>query len=162
MQAVILTLLVVAGADPVAMTTASPAAVSASGHCTQCDGHGADCYSSYHSNGVRDCLFDCLGPMPQTCYAPRYGCYPGNNRFMHRYPAFHGYYYRQPYNYRHLFDYPWHAAPHQPVDYFTYENQVIEGEAVPESQQGSPTPAPSAGRASTPGWQARAMRRSAR
>jgi hypothetical protein len=56
--------------------------------------------------------------MPQTCYAPRFGCYPGNNRHMHRYPAFHGYYYRKPYNYRHLFDYPWHARPHEPQGFF--------------------------------------------
>jgi len=58
------------------------------------------------------------GPMPQTCYAPRFGCYPGNDRHMHRYPAFHGYYYRQAYNYRHVFDYPWHAAPHNPPGFF--------------------------------------------
>jgi hypothetical protein len=38
---------------------------------------------------------------------------------MHRYPAFHGYYYRAPYNYRHVFEYPWHAAPHEPQDFFT-------------------------------------------
>ncbi|MCE9547974.1 MAG: hypothetical protein K8T25_21080 [Planctomycetia bacterium] len=58
--------------------------------------------------------------MPQTCYAPRYGCYPGNDRFVHRYPAFHGTYYRRPYNYRNLFDYPWHAELHEPTSMFSY------------------------------------------
>jgi hypothetical protein len=40
---------------------------------------------------------------------------------MRGYPAFHGYYYRQPYNYRHVFDYPWHATPHKPQGFFSYE-----------------------------------------
>lgn len=59
-------------------------------------------------------LVDWFGPMPQTCYQPRFGCYPGNPRTIHRYPAFHGYYTRAPYNYRHLFEYPWHAQPYEP------------------------------------------------
>jgi len=59
-------------------------------------------------------LVDWFGPMPQTCYQPRFGCYPGNPRTINRYPAFHGYYYRAPYNYRHLFEYPWHAQPNEP------------------------------------------------
>ena len=54
-------------------------------------------------------------PMPQTCYSPHYGCYPGNGRDIYRYPAFHGYYYRQGYNYRPLFEYPWQAAMHEPL-----------------------------------------------
>ncbi len=54
-------------------------------------------------------------PMPQTCYGPHFGCYPGNNRDIHRYPAFHGYYYRQAYNYRPLYEYPWQADPHEPL-----------------------------------------------
>ncbi len=66
------------------------------------------------------------GPMPQTCYAPRYGCYPGNNRHMHRYPAFHGVYYRRPYNYRNLFDYPWHAELREPTSLFSYETPEEE------------------------------------
>src|SRR4051812_39245643 len=51
------------------------------------------------------------GMMPQTCYEPPFGCYPGT-RHMNRYPAFHGTYYRDPYNYRNYFDYPWHAELH--------------------------------------------------
>lgn len=61
----------------------------------------------------------CLGPMPQSCYNPSFGCYP-STRFMHRYPAFHGNYYRQAYNYRHYFDYPWHAGLHEPTSHFSY------------------------------------------
>jgi hypothetical protein len=38
---------------------------------------------------------------------------------MHRHTAFHGNYYRTPYNYRHIFEYPWQAAPHEPLDFFT-------------------------------------------
>jgi hypothetical protein len=63
--------------------------------------------------------------MPQTCYSPRYGCYPGNNRHLHRYPAFHGSYYRRPYNYRNVLDYPWHAELHEPTSLFSYN---VEGE----------------------------------
>ena len=66
---------------------------------------------------------------PQTCYAPRYGCYYSNNRHMNRYPAFHGVYYRRPYNYRNLFDYPWHARLHEPTSLFSYnvpDEEVVE------------------------------------
>ena len=59
------------------------------------------------------------GPEPASCYQPNYGCYPGS-RFMHRYPAFHGTYYRRPYNYRNVFDYPWHAGLHEPTSHFSY------------------------------------------
>lgn len=64
--------------------------------------------------------------MPQTCYQPRYGCYYSGDRHMHRYPAFHGHYYRRPYNYRHLFEYPWHAQLHEPTSLFSYN--VNEGD----------------------------------
>lgn len=77
--------------------------------------------------------------MPQTCYNPVYGCYP-STRFMHRYPAFAGYYYRRPYNYRHMFDYPWHAELHEPTSHFSYnvvdeEYEVIEGDVPPAPPQ---------------------------
>jgi hypothetical protein len=83
------------------------------------------------------------GPMPQTCYQPRYGCYAGNNRHMHRYPAFHGYYYRRPYNYRNLFDYPWHADLHEPTSLFSYnvppeENLTDEGPGFDNDNVSSP------------------------
>lgn len=77
-------------------------------------------YGESTDYGHLGCWRTFWGPEPQTCYAPRYGCYPGNNRFMHRYPAFHGYHYRRPYNYRNVFDYPWHAALHEPTSHFSY------------------------------------------
>ena len=61
----------------------------------------------------------CWGPMPQTCYEPPYGCYAGT-RWNHRYPAFHGTYYRKAYNYRNYFDYPWHAELHEPTSHWSY------------------------------------------
>lgn len=72
------------------------------------------------------------GLMPQTCYDPPYGCYPGS-RHMNRYPAFHGTYYRRPYNYRNVFDYPWHADLREPTSYFSYN---VTGDAG----GGGPTP----------------------
>ncbi|NMC19003.1 MAG: hypothetical protein GYA33_01175 [Thermogutta sp.] len=79
----------------------------------------------------KTCLGDWFGPMPQTCYQPRFGCYPGNPRTIHRYPAFHGYYYRAPYNYRHYFEYPWHAAPHEPQAFASGGAAVVEESIVP-------------------------------
>jgi hypothetical protein len=78
-----------------------------------------------------------LGAMPQSCYDPPYGCYPGT-RFMHRYPAFHGTYYRRPYNYRNVFDYPWHAGMHEPTSQFSYH---VENEEVPTPNM-PPVPVP--------------------
>ncbi len=96
---------------------------------------------------------DWWGPMPQTNYTPRYGCYPGNARTIHRYPAFHGYYYRNPYNYRMYSEFPWNADMADPQPYPAqvrpqtgglpgdpYDGQeIIMNERVVESQQ--PTPA---------------------
>ncbi|MCA9100358.1 MAG: hypothetical protein R3C10_05455 [Pirellulales bacterium] len=89
------------------------------GYCEACDSGCAGGGCSGAQQGRRCSNWVC-GPMPQTCYAPRYGCYPGNNRFMNRYPAFHGSYYRRPYNYRNVFDYPWHAELHEPTSLFAY------------------------------------------
>lgn len=86
-------------------------------------------------------LCDWFGPMPQTCYEPRYGCYPGNARFTNRYPAFHGSYYRAPYNYRHLYEYPWHAAPHEPLP-FEGQDAAISEQAVPLTSRNQPVLAP--------------------
>jgi len=91
------------------------------------------------ANIITGWWFDGLhgGPEPQTCYAPRFGCYPGGtNRHMHRYPAFHAWYYRRPYNYRHLFDYPWHAALHEPTSLWSYNT-----EGGPPLDGQGPTPA---------------------
>jgi hypothetical protein len=80
--------------------------------------------------------------MPQTCYNPTYGCYRGS-RYIHRYPPFHGTFYRRPYNYRTYFDYPWHAQPHEPTSLFSYNT------AEEAAEEAAPEPPPSTSR-STP------------
>lgn len=101
---------------------------------------------------------DWWGPMPQTNYTPRYGCYPGNARTIHRYPAFHGYTLRNPYNYRMYSEFPWHADMAEPRPYSTqvrlqndggyggdyeggYEGQEIILEETVVDPQRAPTPA---------------------
>lgn len=74
----------------------------------------ADPDGGWQSKGA---VLDWWGPMPQTNYTPHYGCYPGNARTIHRYPAFHGYYYRNPYNYRMYSEFPWHADMAEPEPY---------------------------------------------
>jgi len=84
-----------------------------------------------------------FGPMPQSCYEPRYGCYPGNARFTHRYPAFHGWFYRRPYNYRQYFDYTWHAGLHEPTSLFSYDVSEESAQRAPvQPQRGGPLVAP--------------------
>lgn len=94
--------------------------VASDGPCERCDAarpHGREALTSGRQRGL---LYRHARPdssrngMPQTCYDPRFGCYPGNNRSLHRLPAFHGTFYRHPYNYRQLMEYPWHATPHAP------------------------------------------------
>ena len=85
----------------------------------------------------------CWGPMPQTCYDPAYGCYPGT-RSMHRYPAFHGTYYRRPYNYRQAFEYPWHADLHEPTSHFSYQVTGETGGQRPLPIPEPPVPAAAA------------------
>ena len=96
--------------------------VSGGDCCSDC---GGGCGGGRGCGKGKFCALGACGPMPQTCYSPRFGCYPGNNRHIQRYPAFHGSYYRRPYNYRNLFDYPWHAELHEPTSLFTYN---VEGE----------------------------------
>ena len=86
-------------------------------------------------------------PMPQTCYSPHYGCYPGNGRDIYRYPAFHGYYYRQAYNYRPLFEYPWQAGMHEPFPWELDAQRSLAGnpqclQPVPLEVIGAPPPTP--------------------
>jgi len=134
MQAALLTLMLLPCADasssdvapipaPEAAADAAVGSVEAYG-ATYGEGCGATCggtSGAVAGRRLRGCIADYLGPMPQTCYGPRYGCYPGaSNRHLHRYPAFHGTYYRRPYNYRNLFDYPWHARLHEPTSLFSY------------------------------------------
>lgn len=62
-------------------------------------------------------ILDSFGPMPQTAYDPNFGCYPGNARTIHRYPAFHGYHSSSPTNWRHYAEYPWNAKITEPRPY---------------------------------------------
>ena len=105
-------------------------------------GYDQGCAGGTAAGGIqhRCWLADWFGSMPQTCYDPHFGCYPGAPRTIHRYPAFHGYYYRDPYNYRMLFQYPWHAAPHEPVGYFTYQAEQPIGEEIVPTPDASITP----------------------
>ena len=81
--------------------------------------------------------------MPQTCYQPRYGCYYSGDRYMNRYPAFHGTYYRRPYNYRNLFEYPWHAGLHEPTSMFSYNVEEDSSPArVIDAEDDSAPPVP--------------------
>src|SRR5262245_46607310 len=136
MTAVRLTVLALGGADSAAIYGGggAPGGVYGS-ECDECNdggGHG-------HHHGNRG---GWLGPMPQSCYNPSFGCYP-STRYMHRYPAFHGVYYREAYNYRNYFDYPWHAGLHEPTSMFSYH---VPGEAGPAP---GPPPVPAAASAPT-------------
>ncbi|MFP6658976.1 MAG: hypothetical protein VB853_12420 [Pirellulales bacterium] len=103
--------------------------VVATDDCNACGGSGCNacCGSDYRVIRTR------TRQMPQSCYQPHYGCYPAGSRWTHRYPAFHGYYYRRPYNYRNMFDYPWHARMHEPASLFSYRvtEESDPGEDVP-------------------------------
>ena len=146
MNAILLTVLALGGADAAAVYGgptgagygASPdagyGAAAGSSAGDECD----DCNNGGHGLlGNRRDRCGVLGPMPQSCYNPSFGCYP-STRFMHRYPAFNGYYYRSAYNYRNYFDYPWHAGLHEPTSLFSYH--------VPAEAPGQtvPTPLPAA------------------
>lgn len=117
MNVFLLTVLALGGANGAALHGGSNGG-AATGSCDGCQGggghgHGGGWWLGHKLHG------HCAGPMPQTCYDPAYGCYPGT-RYMNRYPAFHGTYYRRPYNYRNVFDYPWHADLHEPTSFFSY------------------------------------------
>jgi hypothetical protein len=144
MHATLLTLILVTGAAAADVDTNcdndAKAVSSADGRHGGCDGcaEGGDSRRSQHlARG---------GLMPQSCYGPAYGCYPGNDRRMHRYPAFHGNYYRNPYNYRNEFDYPWHAGLHEPTSLFSYnvtsETTDRVNDSLPASRSNDDAPPP--------------------
>jgi len=123
MNAILLTVLALGGADA-STGYGGPGSDGsyggdAGGYCDQCSADGC---GHRHRCGL-------LGPMPQSCYNPSFGCYP-STRFMHRYPAFHNTYYRAAYNYRQYFDYPWHAGLHEPTSMFSYHTP---GEAAAQT-----------------------------
>ena len=126
MNAAMLTMILLAGttSDPSGGRTTTQTTVAGStaqGQCANCDceeekGCCCKCLDDGHGGGALGGFRD----MPQSCYNPAYGCYPGNDRRINRYPAFYGSYYRKPYNYRNTFDYPWHAGLHEPTSLFSY------------------------------------------
>jgi hypothetical protein len=135
--------------------------------CDTCDSghHGLFGHHGGH-HGRHHC--DWLDPTPQSCYNPSYGCY-ASTRFMHRYPAFHGYYYREAYNYRHYFDYPWHAGLHEPTSHFSYNvpgapagESIVPPAPQPESAAEAPRPIRSANGAAPIGQPTLAQPRSLR
>ena len=151
MHAVLITIVALgAGADGSSQRE-TPAKVVQAGYNQYADGNCQSCQGGGHHGGVDKRLMRsnaAIGRatsrysstshmMPQTCYAPRYGCYYGNNRHMHRHTAFHGNYYRNPYNYRHYFEYPWHAEPHEPTSLYSYNS-----ERQYDVREVNPTPAP--------------------
>jgi hypothetical protein len=141
MNAILLTVLAISGAD--ASSGGGPYDAGAYGngaYAGEMGGQCDQCNSGGHRHGCLDCLGgergkcrDYLGPMPQSCYNPSYGCYP-STRFMNRYPAFHNTYYRAAYNYRQYFDYPWHAGLHEPTSMFSYH--------TPSENPAQPLPTP--------------------
>lgn len=102
---------------------------SDSNGCVNCSFRGENAGNNCHClrDAIRRYYQAWFGPMPQSCYGPRYGCYGVNQRTVQRYPAFHGYYYRRPYNYRHLFDYKWHVGQHEPSSLFSYRTSQANG-----------------------------------
>jgi hypothetical protein len=125
MNAILVTVLALSGANGSHSLYGAGAYDGGDAWCDECDEGGR------HGKG------DYRRGMPQSCYNPSFGCYP-STRFMHRYPAFHNYYAREAYNYRHYFDYPWHAGLHEPTSMFSYN---VPGEA-PVVAPPFPTPAP--------------------
>jgi hypothetical protein len=148
MHAVLLSL-VLLGANDLHATGTVVAGIGHGGHAAggACGegGGGGGLRSGYGARGSR------RGGMPQSCYDPHYGCYAGNDRRVQRYPAFHGTYYRTPYNYRNLFDYPWHADLHEPTSLFSY-NVPAEGTFGGGAFDSPPTP-PAGARAPSRGPQ---------
>ncbi|QDU26100.1 hypothetical protein ETAA8_11740 [Anatilimnocola aggregata] len=127
MHAILLTVLALSGGDGGSAVT--DYSVAPAGHHAQCDecGNGAGAGGKHHQPRWM---------MPQTCYGPKFGCY-GTERHTHRYPAFHGTYFRRPYNYRNVFDYPWHAEMHEPTSLFSYHVQANQ-----QPQPAAPQPEP--------------------
>jgi len=123
MHAVLLTVLALTGGEGVY----SDYNVAPAGH----HGHQAGCDSCGGGNGHYK---QPHWMMPQSCYNPKYGCY-GVDRHMNRYPAFHGTYYRRPYHYRNVFDYPWHAELHEPTSHFSHHVQAAQQQPQPAPPQ---------------------------
>jgi hypothetical protein len=150
---VLLTLLAVTGTDGyVPVGDQHDAAVSTScDSCGQGGGRISMAAKMQQKRIAKPPTGNIFGMMPQTCYNPPYGCY-APTRFTHRYPAFHGHYYRDPYNYRYYFDYPWHAEMHEPTSLYSYntERSVPTGTPLPSHAKASTQSAPQTASRSAP------------
>ncbi|WP_254513079.1 hypothetical protein [Anatilimnocola floriformis] len=137
MHALLLTVLALAGGDGYPMSTHMNAQMAAQpaidSQVAQAGFHGGGCDSCGGGNSKYK---QPHWMMPQSCYNPKYGCY-GADRHMNRYPAFSGTYYRRPYNYRNVFDYPWHAEMHEPTSFFSYHVNAAQ-QPRPAAQQLGP------------------------
>jgi hypothetical protein len=166
MKTILLTMLALTGAGGDYADQCDTCDSGHHGHCGLLGNCGLLGHHGHHGDGRHHC--DWLGAMPQSCYNPSYGCY-ASTRFMHRYPAFHGYYYREAYNYRHYFDYPWHAGLHEPTSHFSYNTPgAPAGESIvppapqPEPAAAAPRPIRSANGAAPIGQPTLAQPRSLR
>lgn len=140
MNVILLTLLSLTGTG--GEIHVGPAAEGMYADCPECEvGHARHGHRG-HLHGAT-LHGHCLGPMPQTCYDPPYGCYHGS-RWSNRYPAFHGTYYRKAYNYRNYFDYPWHAEMHEPTSQWSYNVTGDSGEPAPLPTDAAPGAHPGA------------------
>jgi hypothetical protein len=72
---------------------------------------------------------DYVQPRATWVYQPPYfTCYSHHRNRLDCYPSFHEQYYRRPYNYRVLFDYPWHENLYGPVPAAGFCGEVwVEG-----------------------------------
>ena len=158
MHLVLLTMMALTGADTGQVATSSPSDAyyavpgEVSGaDCTACSCDSPSCGMSHAEriaakHAAKAAARQRKHMMPQTCYQPRFGCYYSGNRMMNRYPAFHGTFYRRPYNYRNLFEYPWHAELHEPTSLFSYnvETNEVPAAVIDASSDGAPVPPPPA------------------
>ncbi|MCO6456961.1 MAG: hypothetical protein J5I93_16805 [Pirellulaceae bacterium] len=149
MQIVLFTLLALTGADAshASANHAHSATVSSAGACAAADCQGCGTGLSHAERRAvkraeHAAEHERQHMMPQTCYAPRHGCYYSGDRHMHRYPAFHGTFYRRPYNYRNVFDYPWHAELHEPTSLFSYGVETAAAATPVVDAQRMDPPAP--------------------
>ncbi len=136
MHAALSAVLLVTAAQTTCPNTQHVVTVAAEGCCSRargpCGGRTRCCGWAV----ARGSLAACCGYLPRACCAPWLGCCPGSPCHTCRYSASRGYYYSQAHDYRHVFDYPWHATAHRPQYLFTYQG------AQPGSREQIPTPDP--------------------
>ncbi len=72
-------------------------------------------YPSCDPNATPYLQEDVFRPAAMVVYpSPCYDCYSRHRLELGCYPTFYQRYYRRPYNYRNMIDYPWHADVYRP------------------------------------------------